>query len=401
LLSEIRRYLYLPDPSPLLVTLGAVAANRLPGNPVWLILVGPSACGKTQMLELLAGLPSARIVSTIASPAALLSGTFRKDAPPGGSGGLLRELGLNGILLMTDMAGMLALPAISLQQVLAAFRDIYGGRWVRPIAGGGGRRLIWGPQKAGEPFGHLTFLGAATPAIDRHQRLNRELGERWLYFRFPASDSLGETARALQNKDPLEVNRILRGRVAGFFRTLAPRPKRDWTPTEERRFTAMASLSVRLRSPVRHSLEGVAEAMEAERPQRLATVLGQLALGLEAIGLGEAERWPLVAKVALDSTPRLAAELVRVLHQLTPPAEVLGLRDLAFHLKQWGRSQFLVQRIVEDLQIHGVVEVFRSGRPPKSITMDHAVETGGPELSVGLSPFTRHCLEQGWDWTAS
>lgn len=49
-LSEVvagfRRWLHLPDPGALYVILGTIAANKLPGDPVWLLLVGPSGGGK-------------------------------------------------------------------------------------------------------------------------------------------------------------------------------------------------------------------------------------------------------------------------------------------------------------------------------------------------------------------
>ena len=43
--------LWLPDPYPLLATAGTVAANRIDGEPVWLVVVGPSSSGKTMLLE--------------------------------------------------------------------------------------------------------------------------------------------------------------------------------------------------------------------------------------------------------------------------------------------------------------------------------------------------------------
>src|SRR5262245_18581752 len=40
LIATYRRHLHLPDPGPLYAVLGTVAANRMPGDPVWLMLVG-------------------------------------------------------------------------------------------------------------------------------------------------------------------------------------------------------------------------------------------------------------------------------------------------------------------------------------------------------------------------
>src|SRR5262249_11807360 len=39
LIERLKDYMYLPDPGPFVLVLGAVAANRLEGDPVWLMLV--------------------------------------------------------------------------------------------------------------------------------------------------------------------------------------------------------------------------------------------------------------------------------------------------------------------------------------------------------------------------
>jgi hypothetical protein len=44
-----RRWLHLPDARPLLAVLGTVAANRLEGDSIWLLLVGPPGGGKSEV----------------------------------------------------------------------------------------------------------------------------------------------------------------------------------------------------------------------------------------------------------------------------------------------------------------------------------------------------------------
>ncbi len=77
LVNLFRRYLLLPDPGPLLATLGAVAANRLPGVPVWLLLVGPPSCGKTQILMSLSLLLYVFLISQL-TEAGLMSGSKQR-----------------------------------------------------------------------------------------------------------------------------------------------------------------------------------------------------------------------------------------------------------------------------------------------------------------------------------
>ena len=50
-LKTFEKWLYLPDDSMLKVLLGAVAANLMPGDPLWLLLVGPTGSGKTELLD--------------------------------------------------------------------------------------------------------------------------------------------------------------------------------------------------------------------------------------------------------------------------------------------------------------------------------------------------------------
>src|SRR5437870_3226215 len=68
------RWLYLPDTDPLLAVLATVAANKLEGDPVWLLLVGPPGSGKSELLTPLAHLPDVHPTATL-TEAALLSGT--------------------------------------------------------------------------------------------------------------------------------------------------------------------------------------------------------------------------------------------------------------------------------------------------------------------------------------
>src|SRR4051794_5794590 len=71
MLDVFERWLLLPDPTPIYAALGAVAANYLPGDPVWLGLVGPPSSAKTEILNSTLKLPHIVPAATM-TPAALL-----------------------------------------------------------------------------------------------------------------------------------------------------------------------------------------------------------------------------------------------------------------------------------------------------------------------------------------
>jgi hypothetical protein len=137
-----QRWLHLPDPEPLYVLWAAIIANRLPGDPVWLLLVGRSGAGKTEIVRACADLPECVQVSVLSEPA-LLSGTPQSERSESATGGTLREIGARGVIVAKDFTSVLAMARDQLASTLAALREIHDGYWSRPIGADGGRRLEW------------------------------------------------------------------------------------------------------------------------------------------------------------------------------------------------------------------------------------------------------------------
>jgi len=98
--------LHLPDDDHVLAVLGAVAANLLDGDPLWILFVGPPGSGKTEVVQRLAGLDYVHPAATL-SEAALLSGVAKKATEKDATGGLLRQIGDFGIILTKDFSGVL------------------------------------------------------------------------------------------------------------------------------------------------------------------------------------------------------------------------------------------------------------------------------------------------------
>src|SRR5947208_3683548 len=101
---------WIPDDDlvPTRAVLAAYLANRrLDGDPVWLMLVGGSGVGKTERLIPLSVMPDVVLESSITGPAALLSGTSKKERAKDASGGVLRKLpGGCGVLMLKDFTSI-------------------------------------------------------------------------------------------------------------------------------------------------------------------------------------------------------------------------------------------------------------------------------------------------------
>jgi hypothetical protein len=82
LITVFEKWLILKDYTPIYAMLGAIAANLLPGDPVWLGLIAPPSSAKTELLSSISGLPHVVQAATV-TPSGLLSGTPDKQKDKG------------------------------------------------------------------------------------------------------------------------------------------------------------------------------------------------------------------------------------------------------------------------------------------------------------------------------
>lgn len=359
LAAGVSKFLYLPDPWALYALMGALAANILEGDPVWLMLVGPPGCGKTELLNSLGGVKGIEPCDSIDGPAAFLSGTGKKETARNATGGLLNMVGLHGGIVIKDFTGVLSLEAGKRRLVLDCLRQIYDGKWARPVGSDGGKMLLWPGEKGDR--GHVGVFAGVTNEIDQHHAVSASLGERWVYYRFDQgrSDQFARTQRAIKLSASKGWRREVEDMVTAFAMSLdldfgKRIPRRELTDAEMLRVIRMASVAAMCRSSVprdgfKHEVIGVPE---TETFTRIGAQLGQLYVGMEYVGVGERERWKVLGKVALDSMPLVRRRVIKAL----VAGKQAGYGELAGIV---GTSETVVRRAVDDLRLHGAVEVDR------------------------------------------
>ena len=307
-LAVFRRWLALDDPAAVYAVAATLAANRAVGDPVWLLIVCAPSSGKTEILSAAMGLPFV-VVAAKVTEAALLSGTPKRERVTGATGGLLRQIGSFGVLLVKDFTSVLAMNRDARAEALAALREVYDGTWARPVGTDGGRVLDW--------RGKCGLVGAVTPAYDSYTSVIASLGDRFVLLRLPEAPVKAFGAAALRHGDQEAAMRAdLQAAFAGLVvHADLTRINRPFTDAEQTRLIRLATYTARARTGVMRDgyRQDVSYLPQVEGPGRLVKAYARLLGGLEAIGCDAGLAWGTLTRVAIDTVPAIRTRVVRLL----------------------------------------------------------------------------------------
>jgi len=339
-------WLVLKSATPIYAALGAIAGNLLPGEPVWLGLIGPPSSAKTEILNSTAQLPDV-VQATTLTCAALLSGTPKRQRDKTAKGGLLRQIGDFGIMSLKDFGSVLSMHAETRAELLAMLREVYDGAVTRHFGIDGGKTLSW--------KGKVGMIFAATPMIDSYYGVIGSMGDRFLMCRLaPAGKGQGPAALRHRGATTAKMRQELAEAVAHLFAGRRPEP-RSISDAEVERLERTILLAVRLRGAIERDrrTREMEMVLGAEGPARLMLTLERLLAGLDALGVERATALDVIDSVALDSVPpsRLAA------YRCVQHYGEVETADVAIEL---GLPTVTVRRVLEDLAAYRLVE--RQGR---------------------------------------
>jgi hypothetical protein len=318
--------------------LAAAAAEKLGGDPLWLLVISGPGNAKTETVQALAG-ADATITSTIASEGALLSAT-RKSKAKGmiGTGGLLRKIGERGILVIKDVTSILSADRHTRGPVLAALREIYDGKWERNVGTSGGLTLTWA--------GRLVIVGAVTTAWDTAHSVIATMGDRFVIIRADSSSGRAKSATKAIRNTGSETE--MRKELAQSVHVLIGHASKNGYALSDPQISELikaADIVTAARTGVERDFRGeVIDAHALEMPTRFAKQLGQLVRGAVAIGTPVEHAMRLAIRCARDSIPPLRCEILLDIaaHPDAEPHEV--------H-RRIGRPRHTVRRELEALHM--------------------------------------------------
>jgi hypothetical protein len=300
--------------------LAVVAAERLAGDPAWLLIISGPGNAKTETVQGTSKLDGAHVVSTLTSEAALLSATPHKQRAKGATGGLLRKIGERGILAIKDVTSIISMDRNLRGAVLAALREIHDGHWSRNVGTDGGQTLHW--------QGRIVVVGACTTAWDQAHGVIATMGDRFVLIR---SDShkgrINSGLKAMRNTgNEAEMRKELAAAVAGVVATVKPDEVYALDDDDLNVLVKAANLVTLARTGVELDYRGnVVDAHDPEMPTRFAKQLCQIMRGGVAIGLDRLAARRLAMRCAKDSMPQLRLAVLRDVDQ-NPRSRVADVR---------------------------------------------------------------------------
>ena len=198
-----KRYFHVEDTKRIDIVLATALSQKLPGIPIWLIIVGPSGDMKSVQLNSIRN-DDVMIMHNLTSKT-LVNGYKNKVKYPD----LAPELN-NKIVIIPDMAQILKLPPAEKGELWGQLRDLYDG-----LAGkmsGMGSRAQYENIK-------VTLLAGSTPAIDGQILVHQDLGTRELIYRTKGSKLKKDVMKKCFDNEELEemIGKELKEKTSDFL----------------------------------------------------------------------------------------------------------------------------------------------------------------------------------------
>ena len=216
-MKTIRKYLYVKDEGPILVTIAVALSNKLAGDPVWLLLIAPPGGSKSEIIRAFSA--NGKINDFVHPISTLTPSTFVSGLPENED--LLPRID-GKIITLKDFTTILTKQPDARNEILGQLREIYDGHFSKETGSGVGTKYY---------DSKITVIAGVTPVIDNFAGVQSLLGERFLRIRthededIDANQALRESmAMAAYNGEGLEEEmRInISNRVLSLYKDFSP-----------------------------------------------------------------------------------------------------------------------------------------------------------------------------------
>jgi DNA-binding transcriptional ArsR family regulator len=338
----IARWLHIPpeDAEGIDFVLAVYVSNRIPGDPLWGLLIDASGGGKTEHLRSLHKHPDAYFVSSLTENS-LISGYRDRHNPQDPS--LLPKLH-GKVLIIKDLSPLQSMRRESRNKILADLRDAYDGFTDQ---GKGNLGCIHYEAK-------FSVLAASTLAVERFGALDQELGERFVKFRMRSNQTDEKVRQAIKNMGRDDSMRVeVEQAVLRFLDSMPKQPAIRLPEELVEPLTIISDFTATARSYVaRDRNHNIQYLPRPEVGTRLGKELVKLGLSLAVIRGKESpdeKELRTVGRVAEDCLPPNRLSVLRSLRLASGPLRTAQVASAT------GLPWSTVKQTLEDLEVLGIV----------------------------------------------
>jgi len=325
LIKKYKKWLKMKDYRIVEILYGAVFANRLEGDPIWLFVVGPPGCGKSEMIMSMSGSKIVYALTSLTQNSLISGAIYHKE---GEDPSLLPKLN-NKILAIKDFTALNTMHPAARDDIFGQLRDIYDGT--------ASKRYGTGVTKSYKDI-HFGIIAGVTPSIEKIASQNAALGARFLKVRMSSEKKSEEdiVRRAMRNINrETRMRRQLASAAARALRRPMPSRVPEIPEDIETKLIYVAQFAAAMRGVVekeRYSGEVQYKPM-TEIATRLAKQLAKLAIGIAIFHkrrrITEVE-FEMVKQVAKDTAPDRVEEIIKTIWENCPTKDdTIRTRDLA------------------------------------------------------------------------
>ena len=343
LIEAYKEIYYLEDSTFIPVVVATVLANKLAGVPVWLMLIGGSSSGKSEIINAISKVPSVKEISTI-TPNTFLSGLPNRD---GKSSSLLHQIGPRGVIAMKDFTSLLSMRKEASCEIMAQFREIYDGHLDKFT--GMGKPLRW--------EGRLNLIAGVTEKLFVMENQFSGMGTRAINFILPEQDRVKTTKRAAKNEATIDEKRLILQTVfseyiAEMSEKLVVGEKIILSEEIEDKIIEVCDFSSLARSSVEKDFKGnTTFVLSSEMPMRMSNQLQHLARCFIAMGYEENFE-KVLYKIALDCIPKGRRLILREL----VGHKSVTIKGLSYKTRY---SQDVLSQWMDELYVFHLVDIDR------------------------------------------
>ena len=278
--QAVSQYVYTEDEGLLRVSLASIIATRLNlGDPIWMIIIGPSSSGKSQILRPLA-LTDPKFIHRVddLTENTLLSGIQTGKGKDDIS--LLKRIGEKGIIVVSDFTVIFSKSSETKNAILGQLRMVYDGEMTK-YSGNKSEPITW--------RGSLGVVAGSTPSVYSHFEEVADMGERFIYYRMKDYDIEKATRTSLSRTlFGRELDQKLSDLYAEYIKSAVKNLTQklpEVAPEVYDRIVNISMFAAKLRTPTHYDKyqKAIDRIPVPEMPMRVSLQLMNLVKGLMAM----------------------------------------------------------------------------------------------------------------------